>query len=194
VLFWGGLRGAISLALVLSLQSDFPQRDLLAVMAFGVVLFTLLAEGTSMQFLLKRLGLVGRTTMQLEYERRQAKVLAARAARKRLEQLHADGAFSASTWEEAAPELDYYGRQAAKDLQTLVAQEPTLRTRELLLARRETLRAQRSEISTLLRDSVISDEVYAEMISQIDGALVELEQMAESGSVLAEKESQAESV
>ncbi len=182
VLFWGGLRGAISLALVLSLKSDFPQRDLLAVMAFGIVLFTLLAEGTSMQFLLKRLGLVGRTTMQLEYERRQAKVLAARAARKRLEQLHADGAFSASTWEEAAPELDYYGRQAAKDLQTLVAQEPTLRTRELLLARRETLRAQRSEISTLLRDSVISDEVYAEMIGQIDGALVELEQMAESGS------------
>ena len=62
------------------------------------------------------------------------------------------------------------------DLQTLVAQEPTLRTRELLLARRETLRAQRGEISTRLRDSVISDKVYAEMISQIDGALVELEQ------------------
>jgi hypothetical protein len=80
------------------------------------------------------------------------------------------------------------------DLQTLVAQEPTLRTREFLLARRETLRAQRSEISTLLRDSVISDEVYAEMISQIDGALVELEQMAESGSDLAEPESQAKSV
>ena len=191
VLFWGGLRGAISLALVLSLQQDFPQRDLLAVMAFGVVLFTLLVQGTSMQLLLKRLGLVGRTTMQLEYERRQAKVLAARAAHKRLEQLHADGAFATSTWGEVALELDYDGRQAALELQALVKQEPTLRTRELLLARREMLRAQRSEVSVLLRDGVISDEVYSEMISQIDGSLVELERIAENGPDLTEQEAPA---
>jgi hypothetical protein len=59
-----------------------------------------------------------------------------------LEQLHADGAFATSTWGEVALEMDYYGRQAALGLQALVKQEPTLRTRELLLARREMLRAQ----------------------------------------------------
>jgi hypothetical protein len=41
---------------------------------------------------------------------------------------------------------------------------------------------------------VTFDKVYAEMISQIDGTLGELERMAENGSVLAEQESQAESV
>jgi CPA1 family monovalent cation:H+ antiporter len=179
VLFWGGLRGAVSLALVLSLSADFPQRDLLAVMAFGVVLFTLLAQGTTMQLLLKRLGLVGRTTLQLEYERNQARVLAAHAAFRRLEQLHDDGAFSAYTWQELVPQLEYYGRQAATDLQNLVKREPTLRSREMLLARREMLRAQRSAVTTLLRDSVISDEVYGEMIHQIDAGLVELERMEE---------------
>jgi CPA1 family monovalent cation:H+ antiporter len=181
VLFWGGLRGAVSLALVLSLSADFPQRDLLAVMAFGVVLFTLLAQGTTMQFLLKRLGLVGRTTLQLEYERNQARVLAARAAFRRLEQLHNDGAFSAHTWQELVPQLEYYGRQVATDLQNLVKREPTLRSREMLLARREMLRAQRSAVTTLLRDGVISDEVYGEMIHQIDAGLVELERMEEGG-------------
>jgi hypothetical protein len=55
------------------------------------------------------------------------------------------------------------------------------------------LRAQRGEISILLRDGVISDEVYGEMISQIDAALVELERMTESGSVLSEQETPAES-
>jgi len=180
VLFWSGLRGAISLALVLSLPMNLPQRDLLAVMAFGVVLFTLLAEGTTMQFLLKWLGLVGRTTMQLDYERRQANVLAARAAHKRLEQMHEDGAFSTHTWEEIALELDYHGRQAALDLQALVKQEPSLQSRELMLARREMIRAQRSVMSELLRDGVISDEIYGEMISKMDAALVEFEQAAES--------------
>jgi CPA1 family monovalent cation:H+ antiporter len=181
VLFWGGLRGAVSLALVLSLSAGFPQRDLLAVMSFGVVLFTLLAQGTTMQFLLKQLGLVGRTTLQLEYERDQARVLAARAAFRRLEQLHADGAFSAYTWQELVPQLEYYGRQVATELQDLVKREPTLRSREMLLARREMLRAQRSAVTTLLRDNVISDEVYGEMIHQIDAGLVELERMEESG-------------
>jgi Na+:H+ antiporter len=179
VLFWGGLRGAVSLALVLSLSADFPQRELLAVMAFGVVLFTLLVQGMTMQFLLKRLDLVGRTTLQLEYERNQARVLAARAAFQRLEQLHDDGAFSAHTWQRLVPQLESYGRQAATDLQDLVKHEPALRSRELLLARREMLRAQRSAMTTLLRDDVISDEVYGEMIHQIDAGLVELERIEE---------------
>ena len=48
VMFWGGLRGAISLALALSLPASLPERELLRVMAFGVVLFTLLAQGTTM--------------------------------------------------------------------------------------------------------------------------------------------------
>jgi CPA1 family monovalent cation:H+ antiporter len=181
VLFWGGLRGAISLALVLSLRTAFPQRDLLAVMTFGVVLFTLLVEGTTMQFLLKRLRLVGRTSVELEYERHQADLLAARAARKRLEQMHEDGVFSAHTWEEISPELDYYGRQATLNLQALVKREPSLRFRESVLARREMLHARRGVMGVLLRDGVISDEVYSEMVGEIDAALVEVEGMIESG-------------
>ncbi|HEU5090307.1 MAG TPA: cation:proton antiporter, partial [Roseiflexaceae bacterium] len=58
VLFWGGLRGALSLALVLSLPITFADRELLRVMTFGVVLFTLLIQGTTMNLLLRRLGLV----------------------------------------------------------------------------------------------------------------------------------------
>ncbi len=53
------------------------------------------------------------------------------------------------------------------------------------------LRAQRSEVSVLLRDGVISDEVYSELISQIDGSLVELERIAENGQGLTEQESPA---
>jgi monovalent cation:H+ antiporter, CPA1 family len=57
VLFWGGLRGAIGLALVLGLPTELPYRDLLQVMAYGVVLFTLLVQGTTMHLVLRQLGL-----------------------------------------------------------------------------------------------------------------------------------------
>jgi CPA1 family monovalent cation:H+ antiporter len=58
VLTWAGLRGAVSLAVALSLPVSLPQRDLLLTLTFGVVLFTLLVQGLSVRPLLDRLGLV----------------------------------------------------------------------------------------------------------------------------------------
>src|SRR5262249_31439004 len=73
VLFWGGLRGAISLALVLSLPPTFADRDLLRAMAFGVVVLMLLGQGTTMNLLVRRLGLVQQEEGKREYERRQGR-------------------------------------------------------------------------------------------------------------------------
>jgi len=50
ILYWGGLRGAISLALALSLPASLgDQRTVIQSMAFGVVLFTLLIQGSTMK-------------------------------------------------------------------------------------------------------------------------------------------------
>ena len=38
VMFWGGLRGAVAMAMALSLPADFPQRVLLQEITFGIVL------------------------------------------------------------------------------------------------------------------------------------------------------------
>jgi CPA1 family monovalent cation:H+ antiporter len=56
VIFWGGLRGAVAVALALSLPSDVPQRDVLQGLVFGVVLFTLLVQGTTASRLLHLVG------------------------------------------------------------------------------------------------------------------------------------------
>ena len=56
-MFWGGQRGAVSLALALSLPYDLPQRDSLLIMTFGVVLFTSLVQATSMPWIIHRLDL-----------------------------------------------------------------------------------------------------------------------------------------
>ena len=45
VIFWSGLRGAVALAAALSLPGDFPQRELLQQISFGIVLVTLLVQG-----------------------------------------------------------------------------------------------------------------------------------------------------
>lgn len=47
VMFWSGLRGAVAVAMALALPDDVPQRELLQEITFGVVLFTLLVQGTT---------------------------------------------------------------------------------------------------------------------------------------------------
>jgi len=58
VIFWSGLRGAIALAAALSLPGDFPQRELLQQISFGIVLVTLLVQGAGAP-LVVRLALRG---------------------------------------------------------------------------------------------------------------------------------------
>jgi Na+/H+ antiporter len=60
---WTGMRGVISLAAALSLPellddgTAFPQRNLLIFLTFSVILFTLVVQGLSLPFLIRRLGL-----------------------------------------------------------------------------------------------------------------------------------------
>ena len=56
VLFWGGLRGALALALALGLPDEVPQHDEIISVAFGVVAFSVIVQGMTMTPLLRRLG------------------------------------------------------------------------------------------------------------------------------------------
>jgi len=61
VINWTGLRGAVAMALVLSLPSDLPDRLLLQGTTFGIVLFTVLVQGTTAARVIRLAG-VGPTT------------------------------------------------------------------------------------------------------------------------------------
>lgn len=58
VLWWGGLRGALGLALALSLPESLPMRDVIVVATFAVVAFSIVAQGLTMPLLLSMLGFV----------------------------------------------------------------------------------------------------------------------------------------
>ena len=55
ILWWGGLRGALGLALALSLPHDLVKRDEIVAMTFAVVIFSVVVQGLSMPMLLRRL-------------------------------------------------------------------------------------------------------------------------------------------
>ncbi len=61
LLFWGGLRGALAMALSLAIPSSIPCRGLIVSAAYGVVLFSLLIQGLSMEPVMRKLIPVSET-------------------------------------------------------------------------------------------------------------------------------------
>ncbi|PYS63673.1 MAG: hypothetical protein DMF74_09425 [Acidobacteria bacterium] len=55
IIFWGGLRGSLSIALALSLPATVPGRVELVAMTFGAVTFSLLLQGLTISPLMNRL-------------------------------------------------------------------------------------------------------------------------------------------
>jgi CPA1 family monovalent cation:H+ antiporter len=56
ILVWGGLRGAVALALALGLPPQFPEREAIITLTFAVVAFSVFVQGLTMVPILRRLG------------------------------------------------------------------------------------------------------------------------------------------
>jgi CPA1 family monovalent cation:H+ antiporter len=170
ILFWGGLRGAISLALAISLPFalGIELRAQLQNMAFGVVLFTLLVQGFTMQPLVRWLKLAKKDEMEEEYERRHARAVAARAAYEHLNEMHQEGLFSEHTWDLLAPMLKDHSNALAGAVKEILEIDPTVEAEELEIARQEALRAQRSTLIGLLTAGIITEDIYSQLSNEIN--------------------------
>lgn len=172
ILNWGGLRGAISLALALSLPLVIGEaRNQLQVMAFGVVIFTLLVQGLSIGPLIRRLGINTRSSIKDEYERRHARATATQSSYDHLEQMRLQGLISAHTWQTIAPLMAQYIQVLVEATKEILTEHPELEAEEMEIARRETLQSQRSTLSMLLNDGVIGEDIYVQLVSEVDAAL-----------------------
>jgi len=174
ILTWGGLRGAICLALVLSLPASFGNsRDLLQVMAFGVVLFTLLVQGTTMSHLIRKLNIVVRSEGQIDYEIGHARLASLRAADARLDRLHTEGLISTHTLERLKPFITQRAASLAEAVRAVLRADPALEAEELDTGWREILRAQRSALLSLRRDGVIAEDAFETLTAEVDAQLSE---------------------
>jgi CPA1 family monovalent cation:H+ antiporter len=171
VLFWGGLRGAIRLALTLSLPVTLPDRDMLKAMAFGVILFTLMGQGTTIQFLLRRLGLIQRPGHVIQRERHMGRLLATQAGLRQLEHLRREGILIEEMWRGLREDYVQTQNALTGDLNQLFAEHAELERELIIQARREALQAERAVLIGALRRGLLSDEVFNELRTDIDRRL-----------------------
>ena len=102
VITWSGVRGSLSMVLAMMLvvtaDKGGANRDTILNIVYGVVLVSILLQGTTIEWLMKRIGLIVETREELEYEMAIARRQAIRALVDNLEKSKKKGNISNETF------------------------------------------------------------------------------------------------
>lgn len=97
---WAGMRGVVTLAAVLALPADFPERDRLIFIAFVAIVVTLTLQGITLPWLVRRLGVQAPPGQDEQMEQELAS-RALEAGQLRLDQMRQQGHVDEHILEEA---------------------------------------------------------------------------------------------
>jgi CPA1 family monovalent cation:H+ antiporter len=140
VLWWGGLRGSVSVALALSVPVVLGDRQEVISIVFGVMLFTLLVQGLTIKPLLEYLGLLGDQPLKLEYNQLTARRVALTRVLSRLQAMAVNQEFAPTAIGEPMALVEGQLAEVKDKLTQLAQQHDSIRTyasgqlREELLA------------------------------------------------------------
>lgn len=175
VLTWGGLRGALSMVLVLGLPQDFAHRDLVVSMTFGVVILSILLQGLTMGPLLRRLGLVAASEARAEYERLRGVVKGGRAALAEIDRMERQHGFAQEVTNELRASYQARIDEAETAAERLHLKTESLRAEDRLVAMRQALIAEKDATMGAYRAGQIGEESFERLVADIDARLFELE-------------------
>jgi CPA1 family monovalent cation:H+ antiporter len=173
VVAWSGMRGAVSLAAALAIPAvtlggePFPQRELVIFLSFSVILVTLVGQGLSLPLVVRALDV--RADDGEEREEIKARLHAAKAAIRRLDELGSEEWVRDETAERLHGIYDYRRRRFAARVGDDDGHEDyEERSAAFVRLRRALLDAEREAILRLRRERRISDEVMRRVERDLD--------------------------
>ena len=164
VLGWAGMRGVVTLAVPLTLPTGMPGRDLMLVCAFAVIFATVILQGSSLGWLIRRVGLADNDPPP-RMSMPQAEAAMSRARLAAVERLAyaPDGALlHPQILQDHQKRAGYMERYAAEPVAAMEILRPHF---DVLLG---AIAASRAELIRLHRDGSIEDEVLHELERDLD--------------------------
>ncbi len=174
VLTWAGLRGAVSLAAGLSLPAGLPGRTLLLALTFGVVLFTLLAQGLTIRGVMERRGLLAAEATRRDYELALGELQAVEAALRELAALRRADLLDGAGGERLEREYGERRRELRARL-AILSQTAALGEEHELEATRRLLHVQREAVRGARARGLLSYATERELVDKLERDLAQLE-------------------
>ena len=188
VLFLGNIKGSLSTALALSLPTTLPGREKLIAIIFGIVLLSLVGQGLSLPWFVRRLKLSHRSESHQQIEELQAQLMTAKAAQDELDSLLKSGVLPKSIYEEMRAAYQVRVAASERTLRDIYNKRPERSSEsssdalnglhqytQLDAIRRQLLLAEKGALNDALRRGILSDEVVEERIKTLNGQLLKLE-------------------
>ena len=165
VVSWAGMRGAVSLAAALALPLDFPERDLITYLTICVIVATLVGQGLTLPWFIRRLGVVA--VSGVDREEVIARQAAVTAALHRLETLAGEFADHLQLVEQLRARFEHEAEHGLPGPD----EEPDAAEQEQLdhqAIRQAVVAAQREAVIGLRDDGVIGDEALRRVERDLD--------------------------
>jgi len=178
VLFLGNIKGSLSMALALSIPLALTGRDNIIALVFGAVLFSLVGQGLSLPWLVKRLKISRVSDVMQEAGQLQIQLIASKAAQDELDSLLKAGVLPKAVYEELWASYqarvahservlrDLYNKHRAGQVQGDRSGLDTIRRRLLL--------AEKGAVSDALRKRIVPEDLVHPYIKDLDEKLLTL--------------------
>ncbi|MFF5845931.1 Na+/H+ antiporter [Streptomyces massasporeus] len=177
VMWWSGMRGVASVALVLAipLETDtgapFPSRDEIIFIAFGVIMATLVLQGLTLPWLVRRLGVKADTDREKELAKALA-IRAAKAAKQRLREIEENEELPEELSEQMLRRAYDIGvrisPELAEDERREAYREGARRVKRLRRIQQEMLSAARHEVLAARSEPGADPEVVDRVLRHLD--------------------------
>lgn len=180
VLFLGNVKGSLSMALALTIPLSLEGRDRVIALVFGTVLVSLVGQGLSLPWLVKRLNLVTAPDSHQKIEQLQLQLIASKAAQDELDHFLKSGVLPKAIYEELRATYQARVATAERTLRDLYNQRASLHHQpdndpKLNAIRRRLLLAEKSALNEALRQRILSEDVVQAHLRNLNEQLLRLE-------------------
>lgn len=179
VLFLGNVKGSLSMALVLSLPLGLPGREQLITLVFGTVLLSLVVQGLSLPWFVRRLNISPVSALSREIESLQLSLITSKAAQEELNSLHQTGVLPKAVYEELRASYQARIANSERNLRDLYNQrsdsEDNHEDQKFVKVRRQLLLAEKGAINKALRRGILSEDLARDYLQRLNRKLLQLE-------------------
>lgn len=168
VLVWSGLRGALSMAMVLGISPIVMEKNALTPVTFGVVLLSLVGQGLTIEPLVSKLGLSKKKSVLEPYTLLLGESMSLRIAVEELNRNVRQGAISQSVYNAMVEQISINQQAIEEKIAALHMSVENIANDERKKAERIVLLAQKTAIHNAARSGIMDWSSATKLISKLE--------------------------
>lgn len=177
VMGWGGIRGALTMVLALSLPDSFKYKEVIVTMVFGVVLLSIFIQGITVPFVIKFFKLNTSNEEIFKFEELKTKTSIIQHIINELNEMKNKMLITQKVYENLLSEYRNSLNTLNEQMQNFTFSTDEIKNEEILKFKRELFMKEKQYLIDLYHNGSVSRKVYKKLSDEIDAKLFEIENM-----------------